>query len=105
MSLARILLNGRAAKAYGVASMMLVLWLGGFFDKQAKLVKIYATQGVVETVYQKAYLIRLTDGRKARVKREIEVAKGTAVELKVSLYADKSEKAVLVGKAKSTELP
>ena len=104
MSVARLLLNGRAAKAYGVASMMLVLWLGGFFDKQANLVKIYPTQGVVETVYPKAYLIRLNDGRKARVKREIEVTKGTAVELKVSLY-DNSEKAVLVGKAKNTEKP
>jgi hypothetical protein len=101
MSLARLLLNSRAAKAYGVASMMLVLWLGGFFDKQAKLVKIYPAQGVIETVYQKAYLIRLNNGRKARVKREIEVAKGTAVDLKISLYADKSEKAVLVGKTKS----
>ena len=105
MSVARLLLNGRAAKAYGVASMMLVLWLGGFFDKQAKLVKIYPTQGVVETVYPKAYLIRLNDGRKARVTREIEVTKGTAVELKVSLYADNSEKAVLVGKVKKTEKP
>lgn len=98
MSVARLLLNGRAAKAYGVASMMLVLWLGGFFDKQAKLVRIYPTQGVIEAVYDKAYLIRLNDGRKARVKREVELAKGAAVELKVSLYADKSEKAVLVGK-------
>lgn len=103
MSLTRLLLNGRAAKAYGLGSMMLVLWLGGFFDKQAKLVKIYPTQGVVETVYEKAYLIRLNDGRKARIKREIELAKGTAVELKMSLYADNSEKAVLVGKAKSTD--
>lgn len=98
MSLSRLLLNSRTAKFYGIASMLLVLWLGGLFDKQAKLERIYLAQGVVETVYEKAYLVRLSDGRKARVKREIDLVKGTKVDLKVSLYTDKSEKAVLVGK-------
>jgi hypothetical protein len=85
--------------------MMLVLWFGGFFDKQAKLVRIYATQGVIETVYERAYLIRLQDGRKVRIQRDVELTKGTAVDLKMSVYADQSEKAVLVGKVKKTEKP
>lgn len=92
----RLLLGRHAAKVYGLVAMMLVLWFGGFFDKQAKLVRIYATQGVVETVYERAYLIRLQDGRKVRIQRDVELTKGTAVDLKMSVYADQSEKAVLV---------
>jgi hypothetical protein len=100
-----LLLSRHAAKVYGLVAMMLVLWFGGFFDKQAKLVRIYATQGVIETVYERAYLIRLQDGRKARIQRDVELTKGTAVDLKISVYADQSEKAVLVGKVKKTEKP
>lgn len=97
MSLSAILSKSRTA-VYGVAAALLVMWLGGFFDKNGKLVRVYQTQGVIEQVYEKAYLVRLEDGRKANVRREMELEKDTPVLVNISLYDSHKERAVVVGK-------
>ena len=77
MNLANLLLNSRSAKVYGLVSAMLVIWLGGFFDKEGQVVKEYQTHGVIVEIHERAYLVHLSDGCHVRLVREQELVKGT----------------------------
>jgi len=99
MNLANLLLNSRSAKVYGLVSAMLVMWLGGFFDKEGQVVKEYRIQGVIVEIHERAYLVRLSDGRQVRLAREQELVKGTQVSLKIMRYDTKKERAILLSKS------
>ncbi|PTQ88935.1 hypothetical protein [Agitococcus lubricus] len=98
MTVAKILFNNRSAKVYALLSALVVLWLGGFFKDEGKIIRVYEAPAVIETVYEKAYLVRLDDGRKARVMRDIEAKLAERVLLKITRYDTQQEKAVVVAK-------
>jgi hypothetical protein len=89
--------GSRVAKALGMAVL-----LGGFliwwkFDGDpGPVVSERQVPGVVETVYEKALLIRLETGQKVRVYRQGELAVGAPVQLTVTRHARGDETYVLV---------
>lgn len=95
----RNLIEGRSTKVYTLAAMLAVMWLFSWWADDGQAIKIYQTQGVVEQVYEKAYLIRLTDGRSVRVMRDKEYAKGVKVTLQITQYESKKERAKLLPKS------
>jgi len=86
------LIEGRSTKVYTLVAMLAVMWFFSWFVDEGKPIKIYQTQGVVTQVFEKAYLIKLADGRSVRVIREQEYAKGTTVKLQITQYESKKER-------------
>ena len=95
----KLLIEGRPAKAYTLTAMLVVMSLFFWFVDEGEPVKIYQTQGVIEKIYEKAYLVRLADGRSVRVIREQEYTKVTPVELQITQYPSKKERAKLLPKS------
>lgn len=89
--------GSRVAKATFVA-----LALGGFLiwwkvaGDPGPVVAQHQVPGVVETVYEKALLIRLESGQAVRVFRVEGVAAGAAVQLTVTKHANGNETYVLM---------
>lgn len=92
------LIEERSAKAYAFVAMLVVMWLFSGFIAEGKPIKIYQTQGVIAQVHEKAYLIKLADGRSVRVTREQEYIKGATVKLQITQYESKKERAKLLPK-------
>lgn len=93
------LIEGRTAKVYTLVAMLAAIWLFSWWTDDGEPVKSYQIQGVVEQIYEKAYLIRLTDGRSVRVMRDAEYVKGASVKLQITQYESKKERAKLLPKS------
>ncbi|HMU86379.1 MAG TPA: hypothetical protein PLF28_05210 [Agitococcus sp.] len=93
------LIEGRSTKVYTLAAMLAVMWLFSWWTDDGQVLKSYQTQGVIEQIYEKAYLIRLADGRSVRVMREGEYVKGASVKLQITQYESKKERAKLLPKS------
>ncbi len=93
------LIEGRSTKVYTLAAMLAVMWLFSWWTDDGQVLKSYQTQGVIEQIYEKVYLIRLADGRSVRVMREGEYVKGASVKLQITQYESKKERAKLLPKS------
>lgn len=93
------LIEGRASKVYTLVAMLAAIWLFSWWTDDGDPIKSYQAQGVVEQIYEKAYLIRLTDGRSVRVMRDAEYIKGAVVKLQITQYQSKKERAKLLPKS------
>lgn len=98
MNPSAILRGMRTAKAVGVAvplALFLAWW--HFFGNPGPPVATREVPGVVTTVHEKAYTVRLDSGQEVKVFRTLEIEAGARVRLKGTRYASGEESFALDG--------
>ncbi len=84
------------AKAVGLAAMLLVLWWGGLLSSgDGKVERVYRTEARILEIYEKAWLVQLPDGRRARIIADNPRLRkvGDPVQLQVIRYSGGREEA------------
>lgn len=99
MSLHDLVRNSYFSRAVALLAGLGVLWWSGLLSPSGSVVeRSYRTEATIEEIHDKAWLVRLPDGRQARVLAENARRRqvGDTVRLQVSRYGDGHEEAVVV---------
>jgi len=93
--------NSYFAKAVALAAAVLVMWWGGLLSPvDGKIEKSYVTQARILEVHEQALMVRLADGRQARVyaPRARDHHVGDTVRLQIVRYQSGREDAMVSGR-------